>query len=177
MEWKEAVDTKSKISTRYPSPKKGWTVSVLDEGNTYQYNGSNWVVVSSSNMPKATATADGKMSKEDKAKLDGIEAGANNYTLPATLPASMITQDDNHYFVTKYQNKKLQDLYNKGEMDTKFATKADLAKTDTVSLGNGWKILATNTGELSFTFNGVEKAKLGTDGAFKAVSLEETGGN
>ena len=89
----------------------------------------------------------------------------------------MITQDDNHYFVTKYQNKKLQDLYNKGEMDTKFATKADLAKTDTVSLGNGWKILATNTGELSFTFNGVEKAKLGTDGAFKAVSLEETGGN
>ena len=177
MEWKEAVDTKSKISTRYPSPKKGWTISVLDEGNTYQYNGSNWVVVSSSNMPKATATADGKMSKEDKAKLDGIEAGANNYTLPATLPASMITQDDNHYFVTKYQNKKLQDLYNKGEMDTKFATKADLAKTDTVSLGNGWKILATNTGELSFTFNGVEKAKLGTDGAFKAVSLEETGGN
>lgn len=177
MEWKEAVDTKSKISTRYPSPKKGWTVSVLDEGNTYQYNGSNWVVVSSSNMPKATATADGKMSKEDKAKLDGIEAGANNYTLPATLPAAMITQDDNHYFVTKYQNKKLQDLYNKGEMDTKFATKADLAKTDTVSLGNGWKILATNTGELSFTFNGVEKAKLGTDGAFKAVSLEETGGN
>ena len=177
MEWKEAVDTKSKISTRYPSPKKGWTVSVLDEGNTYQYNGSNWVVVSSSNMPKATTTADGKMSKEDKAKLDGIEAGANNYTLPATLPASMITQDDNHYFVTKYQNKKLQDLYNKGEMDTKFATKADLAKTDTVSLGNGWKILATNTGELSFTFNGVEKAKLGTDGAFKAVSLEETGGN
>lgn len=177
MEWKEAVDTKSKISTRYPSPKKGWTVSVLDEGNTYQYNGSNWVVVSSSNMPKASTTADGKMSKEDKTKLDGIEAGANNYTLPATLPASMITQDDNHYFVTKYQNKKLQDLYNKGEIDTKFATKADLAKIDTVSLGNGWKILATNTGELSFSFNGVEKAKLGTDGAFKAVSLEETGGN
>lgn len=177
MEWKEAVDTKSKISTRYPSPKKGWTVSILDEGNTYQYNGSNWVVVSSSNMPKATSTTDGKMSKEDKAKLDGIEAGANNYTLPATLPASMITQDDNHYFVTKYQNKKLQDLYNKGEMDTKFATKADLARTDTVSLGNGWKILATDTGELSFSFNGVEKAKLGTDGAFKAVSLEETGGN
>ena len=33
------------------------------------------------------------------------------------------------------------------------------------------------SGELAFTFNGVEKAKLGTDGAFKSVSLEETGGN
>ena len=176
MEWKEAVDTKSKISTRYPSPKKGWTVTVLDEGNTYQYNGSNWIVVSSNNIPKATTTTDGKMSKEDKTKLDSIEAGANNYTLPATLPASMITQDDDHYFVSKYQNKKLQDLYNKGEMDTKFATKADLARTDILSLGNGWKIKASDTGELSFEFNGVEKAKLGTDGAFKAVSLEETRG-
>jgi hypothetical protein len=45
----------------------------------------------------------------------------------AAIPANNVTQDDNHYFVTKYQNKKLQDLYNKGEMDTKFATKADLA--------------------------------------------------
>lgn len=93
------------------------------------------------------------------------------------IPAANITQDDNHYFVTKYQNKKLQDLYNKGEMDTKFVTKADLAKNNTVSLGNGWKILTTNTGELSFSLNGVEKAKLGTDGAFKAISLEETGSN
>ena len=45
------------------------------------------------------------------------------------LPAANITQDDNHYFVTKYQNKKLQDLYNKSEIDTKFATKADLEAT------------------------------------------------
>ena len=42
------------------------------------------------------------------------------------IPATNVTQDDDHYFVTKYQNKKLQDLYNKGEMDTKFATKADV---------------------------------------------------
>lgn len=44
----------------------------------------------------------------------------------AAIPATNVTQDDNHYFVTKYQNKKLQDLYNKGEMDTKFATKTDV---------------------------------------------------
>jgi len=107
MEWKEAVGTKSKISTRYPSPKKGWTVSVLDEGNTYQYNGSNWVVVSSSNMPKATATADGKMSKEDKAKLDSIEEGANNYHLPTTLPPSIIAQDPNNRFITDQEREQL----------------------------------------------------------------------
>lgn len=44
----------------------------------------------------------------------------------AAIPAANVTQDDDHYFVSKYQNKKLQDLYNKGEMDTKFATKADV---------------------------------------------------
>lgn len=32
---------------------------------------------------KATAEADGLMSKEDKAKLDGVASGANNYVLPA----------------------------------------------------------------------------------------------
>ena len=42
------------------------------------------------------------------------------------IPATNVTQDDDHYFVSKYQNKKLQDLYNKGEMDTKFATKTDV---------------------------------------------------
>ena len=177
MEWKEAVDTKSKLSTKYSSPKKGWTVSVLDEGNTYQYNGTSWIVVSGNNMPNASTTSDGKMSKEDKAKLDGIAAGANNYVLPTTLPASMITQDDDHYFVTKYQNKKLQDLYNKSELDNLFAKKTDLTRTQAFTLGNGWKIEANATGELAFTFNGVEKAKLGTDGAFRSVSLEETGGN
>lgn len=177
MEWKEAVDTKSKLSTKYSSPKKGWTVSVLDEGNTYQYNGTSWIVVSGNNMPNASTTSDGKMSKEDKAKLDGISAGANNYVLPSTLPASMITQDDDHYFVTKYQNKKLQDLYNKGEIDNLFVKKTELNRTQAFTLGNGWKIEANATGELAFTFNGVEKAKLGTDGAFRSVSLEETGGN
>ena len=44
----------------------------------------------------------------------------------AAIPAANVTQDDDHYFVSKYQNKKLQDLYNKGELDTKFATKADV---------------------------------------------------
>ena len=32
---------------------------------------------------KASTSADGLMSKDDKAKLDGVASGANNYTLPA----------------------------------------------------------------------------------------------
>lgn len=39
----------------------------------------------------ATAETSGFMSNGDKSKLDGIEAGANNYSHPATHPASMIT--------------------------------------------------------------------------------------
>lgn len=45
---------------------------------------------------KATVSNDGYMSKEDKAKLDGI----TNYTHPSTHAASMITQDANNRFVT-----------------------------------------------------------------------------
>ncbi|WP_270166089.1 hypothetical protein [Paenibacillus sp. SYP-B4298] len=48
----------------------------------------------------ATTSAAGFMSTADKAKLDGIAAGANNYTHPAAHPASIITQDANNRFVT-----------------------------------------------------------------------------
>ncbi len=37
---------------------------------------------------------------QEKAKLQGIEEGANNYTHPATHPAAMIDQDATHRFVT-----------------------------------------------------------------------------
>ena len=39
---------------------------------------------SSTTYENATTSSDGLMSKEDKTKLDGIEAGANNYTHPTT---------------------------------------------------------------------------------------------
>ena len=48
----------------------------------------------------ATSAANGLMSKEDKAKLDGVEAGANNYVHPANHAATMITEDTDHRFVT-----------------------------------------------------------------------------
>ena len=48
----------------------------------------------------ATQAANGLLSAADKKKLDGITAGANNYTHPASHPASMIAQDTTHRFVT-----------------------------------------------------------------------------
>lgn len=39
-------------------------------------------VLSSATIPTASGTAPGAMSAADKAKLDGVQAGANNYTLP-----------------------------------------------------------------------------------------------
>lgn len=39
-------------------------------------------VLSSATIPTASGTAPGAMSAADKAKLDGVQSGANNYTLP-----------------------------------------------------------------------------------------------
>ncbi|AZN43317.1 glycosyl hydrolase family 28-related protein [Paenibacillus albus] len=51
-------------------------------------------------VPTASSSAKGLMSAADKAKLDGIAAGANNYVHPATHPASIIVEDSTHRFVT-----------------------------------------------------------------------------
>ena len=48
----------------------------------------------------ATGATDGLMSKEDKTKLDGIAESANKYTHPENHPATMITEDETHRFVT-----------------------------------------------------------------------------
>ena len=51
-------------------------------------------------IPEATTSKTGLMSSSDKSKLNGIAAGANNYTHPSSHPASIITQDANNRFVT-----------------------------------------------------------------------------
>ncbi|EJW14453.1 tail fiber protein [Paenibacillus alvei] len=42
----------------------------------------------------------GFMTGEDKAKLDGVQVGANNYVHPTTHPPSIIAQDANNRFVS-----------------------------------------------------------------------------
>lgn len=48
----------------------------------------------------ASGTVSGFMSSSHFAKLEGVEAGANNYTHPASHPPSIITQDASNRFVT-----------------------------------------------------------------------------
>lgn len=58
------------------------------------------ITITGTTYDVATASANGLMSKEDKAKLDGVAEGANNYQHPANHPASMITEDATHRFAT-----------------------------------------------------------------------------
>ena len=100
IDWKESVNTFSDIATTYPNPQDGWTVNVKDTDYTYRYSGAEWIAISANAIPKSTAGIDGLMAKEDKAKLDGVAAGANNYTHPASHVATMITQSATHRFVS-----------------------------------------------------------------------------
>jgi hypothetical protein len=100
IDWKEAVDTFASIATAYPNPQDGWTVNVKDTDYTYRYNGTEWLAISANAIPKATGSVDGLMAKEDKSKLDGVAAGANNYSHPASHVATMITQSAIHRFVS-----------------------------------------------------------------------------
>ena len=52
----------------------------MDTGFTYRWSGSQYVRLNT--YDEATQIASGLMSAADKTKLDGIEAGANNYSLP-----------------------------------------------------------------------------------------------
>lgn len=80
IDWKESVDTYDDILTTYPNPEKGWTVNANE--TTYRYNGSKWIDIGITAIPKATVNVDGLMASSDKLKLDNIEENANNYTLP-----------------------------------------------------------------------------------------------
>ncbi|WP_141500977.1 hypothetical protein [Paenibacillus luteus] len=50
--------------------------------------------------PVVTTTTAGFASAADKTKLDGVAAGANNYTHPSTHPPSIIVQDASNRFAT-----------------------------------------------------------------------------
>lgn len=100
IDWKESVNTFADLATTYPNPQDGWTVNVKDTDITYRWSGTAWIAISLNALPLATQSVDGKMSKEDKKKLDGIALNANNYVHPSTHPATIITEDATHRFVS-----------------------------------------------------------------------------
>ena len=82
---------------------------VTDEEKIKWNNGSSIEV--------ATSTSNGLMSSTDKTKLDSIEEQANKYIHPTSHPATMITEDATHRFVTdeeksNWNNKAAKDLSN-----------------------------------------------------------------
>ena len=72
--WKDSVATFDDLATTYPTPQVGWTVYVEDTGYTYRYDSGSWVKISTYNIPLATASHDGRMSKEDKSFLDSVKS-------------------------------------------------------------------------------------------------------
>jgi|GEM_PF-2001324 len=72
----------------------------------------------------ATTAAAGFMSAMDKSKLDGIAAGANNYTHPANHPPSIITQDANNRFMTDVERTKLGGIATGAQVNRVIATQA-----------------------------------------------------
>ena len=122
--WKGVYETLEALKSAIPAPKEGYYVIVTQEP-TYKNKNTmliyeaeevnDWQALGDLFLPgNATQSSDGLMSKEDKKKLDGIQAGANNYTHPSSHPASMITEDTSHRFVTDAEKTK----WNKAATDS-----------------------------------------------------------
>lgn len=95
MDWKESVATYEDLLSTYPSPEDGWTVNVNDTDITYRYDGEKWIPISANSIPLASETVDGKMSKEDKIKLNTIQEGAQvNPTASEILEALKTVDTD-----------------------------------------------------------------------------------
>lgn len=127
--WKEAVDTFSEIDIMYPSPQRGWTVSVNDTNITFRYDGENWIPISSNAVPMATAAVDGLMSKEDKAKLDTVEMGANNYVHPNNPSTRHVSDKEKAFWSAKAEDRNATYQY------AGLMSKEDKYKLDNIETG------------------------------------------
>lgn len=104
------------------------------------------------------------MAAADKAKLDGVAAGANNYAHPATHPATMITEDATHRFATDTE----KSIWN-AKASTTAATStvaglmsaADKAKLDGVATGANNYTHPNHTGDVTSTSDGVTAISAG----------------
>ena len=92
--WKNAVATYADIATTYPYPRQGWTVTVLDTGMVYYFDGNDWIVKNGTSVPKATSTTDGLMPKEMYSKVDSLGTAAlKDYTATLDTSSSLPTSE------------------------------------------------------------------------------------
>lgn len=76
-------DLTQNIGLKKPLDNETADISVINE---------NMDIIDAEITRKASSTEDGRISKEDKDKLDGIEVNANNYQHPATHSLDIITE-------------------------------------------------------------------------------------
>lgn len=96
--WKNDVAEFADLATEYPDAIEGWTSVVNNENKIYRFDGTNWVPIGDITIPMATASVDGKMSKEDFVKLRDIEAEATKNHKATTAQA--IEGEDDEAFIT-----------------------------------------------------------------------------
>lgn len=70
----------------------------------------SWQTPPNTTYNAATQSTNGLMAADDKKKLDGVAAGANNYVHPSSHSASMITQDSTHRFTTDAEKSKWNEI-------------------------------------------------------------------
>ena len=104
-------------------------------------------VVNAQDWREVTDSLKGYMTPELKKKLDGIANGANNYVHPSSHPASMITQDATHRFVTDTEK-------------TTWNAKASTAVVSTTANG----LMPKRNGNASYIFTG--------DGVWKSLAWD-----
>lgn len=80
--------------------KDDYASSLEVSGKTLTLKSKSGKVLSTAIYPIVSQSEDGIMLAADKVKLDGIANNANNYIHPASHPASIITQDITHRFIT-----------------------------------------------------------------------------
>nr|WP_309101688.1 hypothetical protein [Fredinandcohnia onubensis] len=104
----------------------------------FPYHASEHLSDGADPIPLVTSTADGLARKEDKSKLDGIEAGANKYVHPSSHPASMITG-----LATVATSGSYNDLSNKPSLGTAASKNTGTANGNVPIIGSDGKLDAS----------------------------------
>lgn len=126
LSWKESVPTYDDILTTYPNPKDGWTVNVDDTDVTYRYTGTEWIAISANSIPLATKDLDGRMSKEDKSKLDNL----SNYDDSSLVSKVNLKADK------EYVDSEISELDSKSVKFSEFTYGTDPKVRKTIQLSN-----------------------------------------
>jgi hypothetical protein len=102
---------------------------------------SNMDKIDTEVVKKASASTDGRMSKEDKAKLDSVASGANKYVHPSTHGASMILQDSSHRFISDSEKNKLGGIQSGAQRNRSISDSVNSTSSTTAASSKAVKVI------------------------------------